>query len=237
MYKDTLKKVLVFLIPGFLVLAPFSISFAAPPPLSSPPAAPPVRFGPTHQPPPRHIGAHPWPKPGRVVPTLPMGYVPIFFHGAELFFHLGIFYRAQGHQYIAIQPPTGVVVKSIPANSALYNYDGTQLYYCEGTYYRQVPEGYMVTEQPVNTANYADPDHPLQTVNASPGDSLQVTVPFLNVRTGPGLTHQVTEQVTLGTSLLVVGFSDNWYYVSLPSGKTGWVAREYTKFQAVEPKG
>ncbi|MDQ0244571.1 N-acetylmuramoyl-L-alanine amidase [Bacillus fengqiuensis] len=55
--------------------------------------------------------------------------------------------------------------------------------------------------------------------------SVQVNV--LNVRSGPGTSHDVVDKVTKGSILSVVEKLDDWYHVQLTNGLTGWVAKRY----------
>lgn len=55
--------------------------------------------------------------------------------------------------------------------------------------------------------------------------SVQVNV--LNVRSGPGTSHDVVDKVTMGSILSVVDKLDDWYHVQLTNGLTGWVAKRY----------
>ncbi|SFF99373.1 N-acetylmuramoyl-L-alanine amidase [Desulfotomaculum arcticum] len=46
----------------------------------------------------------------------------------------------------------------------------------------------------------------------------------LNVRSGPGTTYNVVNQIKAGSVLEVISNSNDWYKVKLPDGNTGWVA-------------
>lgn len=54
--------------------------------------------------------------------------------------------------------------------------------------------------------------------------TINVKASALNVRTGPGLDYGVSSQVKSGTKLAVISQKNEWYKVTLPDGKTGWVA-------------
>ena len=53
-----------------------------------------------------------------------------------------------------------------------------------------------------------------------------VTVAALavNVRTGPGVEYEVSAQATQGQELAILKEENQWYQVTLPDKKTGWVA-------------
>lgn len=53
---------------------------------------------------------------------------------------------------------------------------------------------------------------------------LTVEATALNVRTGPGLDYKIQSQIKSGTKLAVLKKQKEWYQVTLPDGKTGWVA-------------
>ncbi|MFC3883048.1 N-acetylmuramoyl-L-alanine amidase [Bacillus songklensis] len=55
--------------------------------------------------------------------------------------------------------------------------------------------------------------------------SVQANV--LNVRSGPGTSHEIVDKVKEGTILSVVEKFDRWYHVQLTNGRTGWVAKQY----------
>jgi uncharacterized protein YgiM (DUF1202 family) len=60
-----------------------------------------------------------------------------------------------------------------------------------------------------------------------------VDVSVLNVRSGPGLQHTRTTQVTLGTVLPVLAEQPGWVQVSLSGGKSGWVSSTYVTLKSV----
>ena len=55
-----------------------------------------------------------------------------------------------------------------------------------------------------------------------------VATAALNVRQGPGLTHEVLSFVRQGVMLEVSGSAPGWLYVRTPSGQYGWVMQQYT---------
>jgi N-acetylmuramoyl-L-alanine amidase len=58
-----------------------------------------------------------------------------------------------------------------------------------------------------------------------------VTVPSLNVRSGPGLYNPVITRLNQGNSINILGrdYSGNWFKVSLYDGTTGWVMARYVQ--------
>lgn len=55
---------------------------------------------------------------------------------------------------------------------------------------------------------------------------------FLNVRTGPGLTHHAVATVQRGAVLTLLGYRNaagNWIMVALPNGTQGWVHAGYVQ--------
>lgn len=60
-----------------------------------------------------------------------------------------------------------------------------------------------------------------------------VTTTITNVRSGPGTTFDIVEEVAQGTTLAVIGIdtSGEWYQVISPSGAEGWVFGELLTIQ------
>lgn len=58
-----------------------------------------------------------------------------------------------------------------------------------------------------------------------------VTVPSLNVRSGPGLNNPIITRLSQGNSITILGrdYSGNWFKVSLYDGTTGWVMARYVQ--------
>ena len=58
-----------------------------------------------------------------------------------------------------------------------------------------------------------------------------VTVPGLNVRSGPGFNYWVVDRLGQGKQVTVYGrdVSGRWYKVGLPNGGSGWVAAKYIR--------
>ncbi len=56
-----------------------------------------------------------------------------------------------------------------------------------------------------------------------------VDVSVLNLRSGPGTTHDIIDRLLLGTILEVTGEDKEWLKVLTPGGKSGWVHSDYVK--------
>jgi uncharacterized protein YgiM (DUF1202 family)/murein DD-endopeptidase MepM/ murein hydrolase activator NlpD len=57
-----------------------------------------------------------------------------------------------------------------------------------------------------------------------------VTVPILNIRSGPGQNHSVIAKVRMETTLQVIALTTHWARVALPASSIdGWVLRRLTK--------
>lgn len=57
-----------------------------------------------------------------------------------------------------------------------------------------------------------------------------VTASVLNVRVGPGMSYDVIDQTTDGTTLNVIEESNGWYKVRLDNDSIGWVASWYVDY-------
>lgn len=73
---------------------------------------------------------------------------------------------------------------------------------------------------------------PEPTVVAPPGQTpssaVMVNAARLNIRSGPGYQNPVVAVVQRGASLAVHAIDQGWLYVQSPSGRFGWVARQFT---------
>ena len=56
-----------------------------------------------------------------------------------------------------------------------------------------------------------------------------VTTDVLNVRSGPGTSHNVVTQITKNTSVTILGSQDGWYKIKLSNGTIGWASATYIK--------
>lgn len=168
-----------------------------------------------------------YPRPGARVKALPAGHRSVHVGPAAYFFLDGIFYSHFSHGYMVAAAPIGAVVPLLPPAAALITIGALTYYTFADVYYQKVRDGYMVVPQP---AKPAQPDEAM----AWEGDQVQVSVPVLNVRSGPGTGHQVIEQVEQGDILVVQSTSSDWYYVKLPDQSMGWVMVKFTAL--VRPK-
>ncbi|MEW5899826.1 MAG: N-acetylmuramoyl-L-alanine amidase, partial [Bacillota bacterium] len=62
-----------------------------------------------------------------------------------------------------------------------------------------------------------------------PGQKLVVQGDGVNIRSGPGTSHDVLAQVSRGARLPFIDRSADWYKVQLPDGKIGWIVAWYVK--------
>lgn len=176
-------------------------------------------------------GRHPmpfYPHPGYSVRALPRGHRPIHLGPSTYFFLEGVFYRHAANDYVVITAPIGAVVPLLPAAAILVTIGAMTYYTYADVYYQKIPEGYMVVPPPVKAAL---PDAAI----AWEGDQIRVTVPILNVRSGPGTEHPVIKEVHQGDILVVQSSGSDWYYVKLPDNAFGWVMVKFTSL--VKPKG
>lgn len=62
----------------------------------------------------------------------------------------------------------------------------------------------------------------------TPSSGVVVNAALLNIRSGPGFQNPVVAVVQRGDSLVVHSITQGWLYVQSPSGRFGWVARQFT---------
>jgi hypothetical protein len=174
--------------------------------------------------PPRGRGGigHPVPHRGKVVRRPPAGHRAVRHRGRTFFYHRGAFYQRHPPGYIVVKAPVGAVVAAIPIGFVTFVVGGHDYYYYGGVYYQRVPSGYVVVEAPRQSVIVK------QTPSPRAGESVTVTAPLLNVRSGPGKNHPVIHQVRQGDRLLIQGHAPGWFYVKLPWGEFGWVMTEFT---------
>ena len=162
-----------------------------------------------------------YPLAGVHVNALPPGHRPIHVGPLVYFFLDGIFYRHAAQGYAVVAAPIGAVVPVLPAPAVLITIGAMTYYTYADVYYQRVPDGYRVVPPPVKRTQ---PDKAV----AWEGDQIQVTVPILNVRSGPGTEHPVIKEVQRGDILVVQASSSDWYYVKLPDASLGWVMVKFT---------
>ncbi len=158
---------------------------------------------------------------GGVIERLPHGYRSL---KGGLFFHDGFYYRPAKHGFRVVHPPVGVIIASLPAGSITLTIRGIDFFFCQGVYYRPVDLGYQVVEKPVEPAPKQDPIK-----QAEVGDHVAVFAEWLNLRRGPGKNHSAEQTLRKGTELAVKAVVENWYFVELKNGDTGWVMSRYTR--------
>lgn len=61
-------------------------------------------------------------------------------------------------------------------------------------------------------------------VNAADGSKVKVNVDVLNVRSGPGLSYKVTDQIRKNEQFPILDEKNNWTQIQLSNSKAGWVA-------------
>ncbi|GBC64105.1 SH3 domain-containing protein [Desulfonema ishimotonii] len=176
-------------------------------------------------------------RPGHRVARLPHGCRHLAIGAALYFFSAGIFYQhARSSGYVVVRAPVGAVVSALPPGVILVKRGARVYYEYNDAWYRRVPSGYLVVETPSVPApgyNPAAPVEPPQTA----GGEVSVTTHTLNVRSGPSVQHPVTEHVHRGDVLVISGASGEWFYVKLPSGRFGWVMRQFTTRTFPRPEG
>jgi len=167
------------------------------------------------------VTAHRVPRHGRFFVRPPVGHKPVWVRGVRYRYHRGVFYRKRPFGYIVVRAPVGAVVAAIPIGFVTFVVGTDSYYYYGGVYYQRVPSGYVVVEPPPVAVSVDE------TPSTIVGESVSVTAPLLNVRSGPGKKHPVIHQVHQGDILLVQGHAPGWFYVKLPSGEFGWVMSEF----------
>ncbi len=200
---------------GFLFLLSVSISSA--PALAGPPHG----FGPGG---PGGPGFFPWP--GALFELVVVG-------THHLFWRDGAFYRKGPEGYVVVEAPQGAVVSSLPHWAGIRIFDGVKLHYYNGIYYIRRPEGYMVVAPPVVTV--VKEASPVETMHVQ-GEA-SVTVDILNVRSGPGKEFGVIALTYKGEVLKIYNESKGWIYVEIPSGRSGWVEKQFTSSLHLVPAG
>ncbi|MBE3587050.1 MAG: N-acetylmuramoyl-L-alanine amidase [Thermoanaerobacteraceae bacterium] len=67
------------------------------------------------------------------------------------------------------------------------------------------------------------------------GTRVEVTGSVVNVRSGPGVDHEILARVSRGDRLPVLGKVPEWYQVQLPGGAKGWIIATYVQEVAGQP--
>lgn len=159
-------------------------------------------------------------------------YVPKSVHGERIFYDRGIFYRRAPSGYMAIRAPFGAIVVSLPVGFQTVFVGGAKYYAHGGVYYTNVPLGYMVVKPPKEDKVYDQSDNYFDV-----SEKVVVNAYILNVRSGPGMSHPVINELHKGNILLIKGYSSGWLYVELTYGKFGWVMSKYVSKNPLCPSG
>ena len=149
--------------------------------------------------------------------------------GGLYYYYAGYFYRPAAAGYVVVTAPVGAVVPVIPQAAVAVTIGGTVYYTYNGTYYLPEAAGYRVVPVPV-VSKPTDPP-------AEGTQQVMVTAELLNVRSGPGMHHEVLFQVGRHTLLSVLSSASGWLYVMSPAGAYGWVMTSYTAAVEPAPKG
>lgn len=178
---------------------------------------------------PRRHPATPPARHARVITHLPAGYLALQLAGALFYYSHGVFYKKGSSGYVVVNAPIGVTIPSLHPGYTTLLTGGNRIYFVnDSTYYQKVPAGYIVVVPP--------PAVVMQPPIFSTG-KVVVTAKILNVRSIPGVEHQVITQVTQGMLLQVMGNAPDWYYVQLPNGTLGWVMKDFTDQQPLPADG
>jgi hypothetical protein len=165
---------------------------------------------------------------GHVVRRLPRGYKRTWYKSVPYYYSHGVFYRPGLSGYVVVRAPIGAIVLSLPVGYQRFWIGGSVYYAYGGYFYRSVPRGFVVVEPP-ETIEFeeVDPDV-IQPSQIATGE-VSVTVPVLNVRSGPSLSDPKIYQIHKGYILEIHGKTNGWLYVQLPNGEFGWVKSVYTR--------
>jgi len=188
---------------------------------------------------------HDKPKPGPFMPPLPPG-IPQPFHFRpfqqlpsghrsvwvghnQYFYHHGdgVFYRRGLSGFISVRAPFGAIVFNIPIGSrAIVSRERTYYVY-DDVYYRRAGTQYVVVEPPREIVIVKEVS-PVVPAEPNVGEKSLVTVPLLNIRSGPGMNFPVVREAGQGTLLTIHGYAPDWLYVQLASGEFGWAMVKFT---------
>jgi hypothetical protein len=169
---------------------------------------------------------------GHVIPKLPRGYKRAWYNRVPYYYMHGVFYRPGLSGYVVVKAPFGAIVVSLPVGYQRLWIDNTAYYAYGGYFYRKVPTGFVVVEPP-NTVEFEEVDPDIVRPSQTATGEVSVTVPVVNVRSGPSLNNPKIYQIHEGYILEIHGKSDGWLYVQLPNGEFGWVKSIFTK--PIEP--
>ncbi len=163
--------------------------------------------------------------PGAVIERLPRGYEPL---RGGLFVFDGFFFRPARRGFRLVRPPVGTLVPRLPAGSITITLAGLDYYFCNGIYYRPVAGGYEVV---------TPPEQIVWVSGGEVGDQVVVKEEWLNLRRRPDKRAEIVKPLPPGTVLTVKAVGENWYYVRLDDGATGWVIKRYVRLGNKTPRG
>jgi hypothetical protein len=172
---------------------------------------------------------------GAVVTPFSAGFREVWVNGNAFFYKDGVFYIREPSGYEVVTAPVGAVIPELPAGFGTVFFQGVKYFFYADVYYQEVRSGYVVVEPPPGavaareeSAAGQPPPAPTSEVPVASVGKVTVASPLLNVRSGPGLNFEAVSQVRQGAVLEVHGNAQGWLYVKLPSGKFGWVSRQFT---------
>ena len=98
----------------------------------------------------RHAHDRYYPARSYIVPALPPGALHFPFGGHHFYFRSGVWFQANGPNYIIVSPPPGIVIPVLPSGYSTLSVGGMPYYYANNTYYAPAdgPPGYMVVAPP-----------------------------------------------------------------------------------------
>lgn len=137
------------------------------------------------------------------------------------------FYRKRPHFSLFVGAPIGTSITTLPVGYTRVVVRGASYYVAGGVYYRHVLGGYRVVEVPRPVVVVDNRPQQTTPVTILP-ERVKVSAAALNVRTGPGLHHEVIHQVRRDDTLQVINSEPGWLLVRLPSGQSGWVMDSFT---------
>jgi hypothetical protein len=118
----------------------------------------------------RHYVPH-----GRVIRTLPGGFLRLFVGGLEFFYWEGMYYRQEEDRYIVVPAPVGAVVTTIPSPVQPVIVEGVPYYVINGVTYMHTTSGYQVVPPPTTIVVRQEPDQ--QTVLPTLTDQNVTAIP------------------------------------------------------------
>jgi len=96
---------------------------------------------------------------------------------------------------------------------------------------------FIVSKTPAQYYHFGSGGTAVQPTSATPAStgpqsqepSVQVTGSSVNIRSGPGTSHDIIGSVRRGDRLVLLGESGNWFQVRLPNGKVGYIINKLCK--------